>query len=106
MFRRLVTYKEKLKSTNVPKAYAADPEVDKYATHTLQKNKQIHVERIHCLESIGFVCNCQDSNWMEMYDRLDILAYKKHHKSTQVPWQYTKDPPQLGCLTGKQRLQE
>ena len=29
MLQRLVTYKKKHESTNVPKAYAADPEVDK-----------------------------------------------------------------------------
>jgi hypothetical protein len=70
---------------------------------TRYKNKQLHVERIHRLESIGFVCNRQDLNWIEMYNRL--LAYKKHHKSTQVPLQYTKNP-QLGFLTGKQRCRK
>ena len=33
----LLPTRKKRKSTNAPKAYAADPEVDKYATHTLPK---------------------------------------------------------------------
>ena len=65
------------------------------------RNKEISVERIRRLDSIGFVWKHKDLvPWEEMYQRL--VAYKKKHKSTHVPQKYAADL-KLGQWVSHQR---
>jgi hypothetical protein len=93
MFHRLISYKNQHNSTSVPHNYAADIELGNWVSwqrHVYNHNKKIlSVDRIKRLESIGFVWDVLEKQWMAMYDRL--MMYKKKHKSTQVPYSYTED---------------
>ena len=51
------------------------------------RNEALSVDRIERLESIGFVWDVLDMQWMKNYNQL--LVYKKQHKSTQVLHSYT-----------------
>ena len=93
MYRRLVKYTKTYKSITVTKKFD-----DK---HNLQRwiRRQRHhynttrlcANRIKRLESIGFVWNPLNAQWNEKYERL--VAYKKQHTSTCVPFFYADDPP-------------
>ncbi|OEU10393.1 hypothetical protein FRACYDRAFT_194029 [Fragilariopsis cylindrus CCMP1102] len=101
MFRRLVAYKKKNKSTNVPIMYETDPKLGYWVStqRTNSMNNYISEERIRRLNSIGFVWKiCVP--WMEMYQKL--VAYKKKHKSTIVRKEYQADP-KLGHWVQTQR---
>jgi hypothetical protein len=92
MFQRLVTYKNQHDgSTSVPQTYEADIQLGTWVCwqrYNYNSNiKVISVHRIKRLESIGFVWDALELRWMKMYGRL--VAYKKQHKSTQVPRTYT-----------------
>jgi hypothetical protein len=106
MFKSLVAYKKEHKSSNVPRRYEKDPKLGKWISHQREfyadNNSKISVERIRRLDSIGFVWKIGKEvvPWVEMYQRL--VAYKKQHKSTNVPWKYEKDP-RLGNWVYKQR---
>jgi hypothetical protein len=105
MFQRLITYKKHYGSTLVPKRYEDDTQLGKWVD-TQRKNynsKILSVDRINRLESIGFVWDVLDMNWVKMYDRL--VSYKKKHKSTQVPLAYTENNqlPHLGNWVSTQR---
>ncbi|OEU09131.1 hypothetical protein FRACYDRAFT_195772 [Fragilariopsis cylindrus CCMP1102] len=99
MFQRLVTYKKKFKSTLVPQKY---PYLGRWVStqRAYYNKKELSVERINLLESIGFVWNPLDEQWMVMYQKL--VTYKKQHRSTKVPWNYTDDP-KLGIWVMRQR---
>jgi hypothetical protein len=103
MYQRLIAYKNKHKSSDVPARYKADPKLGNWV-HTQRNvymNKEISVERINCLESIGFVWDLHGTQWMEMYSRM--VEYKKQNKSTVVPRHYTDDP-HLGKWVSTQRV--
>jgi hypothetical protein len=113
MFQRLVAYKDQHNgSVSRPSRYEADIQLRKWVWtqryYYNSNNKLISVHRIERLESIGFVWNAtyahvRDGKWMETYDRL--VAYKKQHKSTQVPQTYTdeNDGIHLGLWVKTQR---
>jgi hypothetical protein len=103
MYQRLVAYKKKHKSTNIPKGYQADPSLGNWV-NTQRKSynkKELYTDRINHLESIDFVWDPHDTKWMEMYSKL--VEYKKQNKSTVVPIIHTEDPP-LGRWIGVQRF--
>jgi hypothetical protein len=102
MFQRLVTYKKKFKSTLVPQRYSSDQYLGKWVNsqRTSYNSEKLSVKRINLLESIGFVWDPFDEQWMEMYHKL--VTYKKQNRSTKVPCHYTEDP-QLGTWVGRQR---
>jgi hypothetical protein len=85
MFNRLVTYKNQHGSILVPSKCKADNQLGHWVdTQRLYYKREIlFADRIERLESIGFVWDVLDMQWMKMYDRL--VAYKKKHKSTHVP---------------------
>ncbi|OEU08618.1 hypothetical protein FRACYDRAFT_249511 [Fragilariopsis cylindrus CCMP1102] len=90
MYQRLVVYKNRHKSINIPSKYADDPKLAKWVNNqrgSYTKNG-LSIERINLLESIGFVWDRSDAQWMGMYSKL--VAYKKQNKSTQVPIYYTE----------------
>ncbi|OEU07294.1 hypothetical protein FRACYDRAFT_213134 [Fragilariopsis cylindrus CCMP1102] len=91
-FQRLIAYKKRHKSTNVPSKYKKDPKLGSWVHNQrkLYKNNELSEERINHLESIGFAWDLHNTQWMEMYQRL--VAYKKQHKSTNVPKMYKTDP--------------
>ena len=70
------------------------------------RNEALSVDQIERLESIGFVWDVLDMQWMKNYNQL--LVYKKQHKSTQVPHTYTPAEnylPHLGkWVSGQRRL--
>jgi hypothetical protein len=103
MYQRLVAYKKKHKSTNVPKKYQADPRLGNWVhtQRTSYSKKELSTDRINHLESIDFVWDLYDIKWMEMYSKL--VEYKKENKSTVVPYRCTKDPS-LGLWASVQRF--
>merc|ERR1712032_813137 len=102
MFQRLVDYKNECKSADVPTRYKADPKLGQWVDkrRTQYRKKELSEDRIDRLESIGFVWNRLDAQWVEMYNRL--VAYNRQHKSTDVPSNYKLDP-QLGKWVQNQR---
>ncbi|OEU05699.1 hypothetical protein FRACYDRAFT_204728 [Fragilariopsis cylindrus CCMP1102] len=103
MFQSLIAYKKERKSTNVPEGYTEDPKLAAWVHHqrSYYKNKELSVERIRRLDSIAFVWKHYDLvPWEEMYQRL--VAYKKQHRSTNVPNRYAEDL-KLGWWVSKQR---
>jgi hypothetical protein len=102
-FHRLVAYKKKYKSINVPTRYESDPKLGIWVSNqrAYYRNKEISVERISRLDSIGFVWKIHDIvPWEEMFRRL--VAYKNKHKSTNIPFRYEADP-RLGQWVSTQR---
>ena len=91
-FLRLVAYKKKHNSTNVPNRYAEDDHpLGNWVTsqRTFYKTKLLSIDRINHLESIGFVWDVYDAQWMECFHKL--VSYKKKHNSTLVPRPYKED---------------
>jgi len=91
MFHRLTAYKEKHQTTDVPKRWKEDPQLN-YWVATQRKSyrkEMISKHRMDRLNSIGFVWNVYDAQWMEMYQKL--MTYKEQHKSTSVPRAYKAD---------------
>jgi hypothetical protein len=85
MYQRLVAYKNHNKTTNVPYKYKADPKLGLWVNHQrdFYSKKTLSVDRINLLESVGFVWNTLDTQWMEIYNKL--VEYKNKHGSTLVP---------------------
>jgi hypothetical protein len=86
MFQRLVAYNKKHKSTSVPRNHQGHLKLGSWVNcqRCCYTNKELSVERIIRLDSIGFVWKLQERvPWEETYQRL--VAYKKKHKSTSVP---------------------
>ena len=83
--------KKKHKTTNVPRNHQGHLKLGQWVNHqrTNYKSKKLSIERVNCLDSIGFVWDALDSKWMEMYSKL--VEYKKQNKSTRVPHYYTED---------------
>jgi hypothetical protein len=102
MYLRLVAYKKKHKSTNIPFRYEADPRLGQWVStqRKYHSNKTLSIERINRLDSICFVWAPDDARWMEMYSKL--VEYKKQNKSTRVPHCCAEDPP-LGKWVHRQR---
>jgi hypothetical protein len=102
MYQKLVAYKKKHKSTNVPRTYAADPQLGRWVIRqrTNYNNNKLTAERINRLDFINFVWNPLEVEWTRMYQKL--VAYKKKHKSTNVPVRYIPDP-KLATWVSNQR---
>ncbi|OEU18116.1 HA-domain-containing protein [Fragilariopsis cylindrus CCMP1102] len=103
-FQCLVAYKKEYNSTTVPKAYKVnDLNLGIWVQRQRKnfRNDELSEERINHLESIGFVWNSYDAQWMETYQRL--VAYKKQHKSTDVPFVYKVNGLFLGRWVNRQR---
>ena len=104
MYERLVTYKKKYKSTCVPTSYEADEQLGRWVADQRTFNNinsaRLTEDRKHRLNSINFVWNKQDAQWMEMYEKL--VTYKKKHGTTCVPSKYQEDP-RLGRWVSNQR---
>jgi hypothetical protein len=104
MYHKFVAYKRKYKSTLVPWRNKADPQLGYWVVtqrQTYNKNS-LSIERINRLESIGFVWDPLDAQWMVMYQKL--VAYTNIHNTTLVPPRYKADP-QLAYWTYMQRQQ-
>jgi hypothetical protein len=101
-FHKLVAYKKQNKSASVPRSYKEDPKLGVWVSHqrAFYKNNTISIERINLLESIDFVWDPLDAQWIRMYSKL--VAYKNIHDTTLVPLSYKKDP-QLAKWTYVQR---
>jgi len=102
MFRRFVAYNGKHQTTNVPIWYKEDPQLRAWISkqRTCRKNNKISKYRMDLLDGIGFVWEINDTQWMEMYQRL--ITYKKRHTNTSVPQHY-KDDPKLATWVDTQR---
>jgi hypothetical protein len=102
MYQKLVEYRTQHKFTNVPRSYKADRKLGNWVCHqrAFYKNKILSIDRINRLESIGFVWDILDAQWMEMYSKL--VAYKNMHNITLLPPRYKADL-QLAKWTYKQR---
>ncbi|OEU08127.1 hypothetical protein FRACYDRAFT_271852 [Fragilariopsis cylindrus CCMP1102] len=90
MFRRLISYKKQHNSTVVPCNYIADLELDNWVHNQRYRNNHKSDHRVNLLNSIGFVWNARyPLVWIEKYNQL--VAYKKQHKTTQVPRTYSDE---------------
>mmetsp|Transcript_5265 Transcript_5265/g.5139 ORF Transcript_5265/g.5139 Transcript_5265/m.5139 type:complete len:145 (+) Transcript_5265:1-435(+) len=98
-------YKNRHQSTAVSRFYEEDQKLGVWVSNqrSLYKNKEISVERINYLESVGFIWKLYDRvPWIKMYKRL--VAYKQRQKSTLVTRNYMEDP-RLGRWVHAQRKQ-
>ena len=102
MYGRLVKYKKTYKSMTVTKKFDDKHNLQGwiYRQRFQYNRKQLCVDKINRLESIGFVWNTLDAQWTEKYERL--VKYKKENKSTCVPDLYPGDP-KLGQWVRHQR---
>ena len=96
-FERLVSYKQKHKTVNIPiKATKLGRWVMKQRQN--YKHGKLSADRIARLESVGFVWRLKEKpTWTEMYDRLVI--YNKKHSTSDVP----VSVPKLGSWVSWQR---
>jgi len=103
MYRRLVVYKKSHKSTFVPRRYGdEDLQLGNWVNlqRSTYKKKEMPVERINLLESVGFVWDANDASWTEKYERL--VAFKEKYNHVRVPSRYEADR-ELGRWVGMQR---
>jgi hypothetical protein len=92
MLQRLVAYKRKYKSTSITQKCEADPKLASWVIkqRVVYSIKELCIERINRLESIGLVWDPYDPKLMEMYGRL--VANKRKHKSTIITQKCEADP--------------
>jgi len=85
MYQNLIAYKKQHQTTSVPSRYKEGQNLGGWVRYQRQcyKNKELSIERINYLESIGFVWKVRDRAWIDMYDRL--VAYKVQYGTTLVP---------------------
>ncbi|OEU21498.1 hypothetical protein FRACYDRAFT_180152, partial [Fragilariopsis cylindrus CCMP1102] len=107
MFQKLVTYKKQHKNTIVPQRYNEDPKLGTWVhtQHQNYKKDKLLSNRYALLNSIYFRWEgCKAARdqtvWMNMYQK--IVAYKKMHKNSMVPFRYQEDP-KLGWWVTTQR---
>ena len=102
MFRRVVAYKEQHGNTNTPRIYKEDPQLGNWVSRQRMNHTKgiLSKDRLDLLNSIEFVWEINNTQWMKMYQRL--IAYKKQHKTTSVPRHY-KDDQQLAIWVKCQR---
>ena len=98
MYRRLVAYQKKHKSTRVPKGSKEHSKLCKWVTTQRYNCKEKY--RIDLLNEIGFDWNPFRQDWFQMYERL--VAYKKKHGNTLVPRSF-EDDRQLANWVNAQR---
>ena len=93
-------YKKKNNHSSVPKNIGDDKTLPAWVQTQRRccKNK----DRTDLLNSIGFLWNPHEGNWMKMYERL--LEYKNKYKDCRIPFRYKPDPP-LGLWVDRQRQQ-
>merc|ERR1712183_564792 len=103
MFQRLVTYKNKYKSTCVPLNFEGDQELGYWvnAQRKNYKDEKMSADRIGRLELIGFVW-ILFVEWDEMFQRL--VDYKKKCKSANVPKRYKADPKLARWVNNQRKL--
>ena len=92
MYGQLVQYKKTFKTITIDKKFHDKHNLKQWVWSQRQQysKKTICVDRINRLESIGFIWNALDAQWMEKYERL--VKYKKQNKTTCVPDRYRADP--------------
>ena len=98
MFERLVSYKRKFQSMNVPYLHSRLWNWTQ-TQRTNNKSNKLSQDRIDRLDSIGFVWNINDGNWMAKYHQL--CAHRKKCKSTNF---FHKYEPQLASWVSLQRF--
>jgi hypothetical protein len=105
MYQKLVAYKKQYGSIKLPVRYTEDPQLGQWTTdqRVVFKKNKLSDKRTVLLNSIGFVWDPSDKQWMEMYNRL--VAYKKQYKHTIVPRIYPADP-QLGYWITNNRFKK
>merc|ERR1740139_1185866 len=104
MYQNLIAYKKQHQTTSVPSRYKEGQNLGGWVRYQRQryKKKEMSIERINYLESIGFVWKVRECvPWIEMYERL--VAYKHYHQSMLVPQIYTEDLS-LGNWVSTQRV--
>jgi len=101
MYERLLAYKEKNGTTDVPRFCTEDPQLGSWASNQRRYCKDDY--RIFLLRDIGFVWDKSElrhATWNVMYERLS--AYKQKHGNVRVPTRYEADP-RLGRWVKVQR---
>ena len=108
MYQKIVDYKKLHKNTFVPTHYEENLKLGRWVSRQRQnyKNDDILPNRLALLNSIYFrweggKAAREQMAWMNMYQK--IVAYKKMHKNTIVPFHYQEDP-KLGHWVSQQRL--
>jgi len=91
-FQLLLEYKTQHGNTLVPQKYDQNPRLGTWVDtqRTMHSKNKLSSDRVLRLESIGFVFDRSESNWMHMYCQL--CSYKEKHGSTTVPLRWTEVP--------------
>ena len=102
MYKRLVNYKKKYGNACVPGEWKEDPQLRIWVRGQCRdySESRMSKKRIKLLESIGFVWDRHEEQWMKMYQKL--VKYKKKHGSTCVPATW-KDDQKLAWWVAQQR---
>jgi len=106
MFQRLVAYKEKHHTTNVPYRCKKDPQLGEWVANQRRNYREetVSKHRVDLLNSIHFVWgNLYEAQWMEMYQRLLLYKTQHNYDSTSVPRCYKEDPELATWVTNQQR---
>lgn len=90
MYEQLVLYDKKHGTTRVPLNSKDYLELGQWVGSQRKRKSKLTTDRESKLNSIGFVLNKLDTQWIIMYDRL--VKYKKQYKHTCVPYKFDADP--------------
>lgn len=101
-FERLKEYQEIHKSTLVPKHYEDDPPLGEWVQkqRNLYHKQNLPSKRVDRLNSIEFIWDPQQAQWLEMLERLK--SYQKMRGTAAVPGIYSDDA-ELGNWVSTQR---
>jgi Helicase associated domain len=102
IFERLKEYRMRHQSTLVPKNCELDPQLGEWVQRQrkLYNKQDLSQKRIDRLNSIDFVWDPQQEQWLKMIAKLK--EYQKKHGTTMVPSNYADDP-ELGYWVSTQR---
>lgn len=82
-FNKLIEYKAKFGSVDVPKKPITDLGTWVSVQRGARNKREISEERIRLLDEIGFIWDAHDFRWEEMFK--ELCAYKKSHGHLNIP---------------------
>jgi hypothetical protein len=88
-FERLKDFKEKNGHCRVPQHFADDPVLGNWVKDARKNRKTMSAEKRELLDGIGFDWSPHDTQWNELYGRLE--SFKREHGDCKVPESFDKD---------------
>ena len=106
MYKGLVAYSKKHKSTLVPYRYEPDRKLGLWVgqRRNFYKTNALSQDRLQLLEAIGFVWDVFDAWWQDMYEILTL--YKEREGHCDVPQGHKEDEQNLGAWLQTQRREK